>query len=139
MSGVIVHHERFNTVKARYGLYVLQSMKDGTVFRIGASGVNGKGDLAGRFKTHRARAIPDGLWTNRHRPWRPIWAVEFRDGDRALTGAAERILYVNLIHHFKAVDVSGFMASPGDVGMIRNLGDASAQLLAEFFDRQRKL
>ena len=136
---VTVHRDNFEALNTRYGVYIIQSQADSRVFRVGASGINNRGTLKSRFQTHRRKATIDGLWTNRNRPWLPIWVAEHRGVDGAMTGAIERILYVNLIHHFKVADVSGFEAPPQSLEKIHRIADSQRIFINEFIERQTSL
>lgn len=130
----------FRQSTAVYGIYILRSRHSTGVFRIGACGINDKGTIGGRFRTHRGKQLPDNkLWTNRHKPWDPIWCASITNGTRSLTGLAERLLYLAMARNFQIVDVSGFEASPKDEPRILSLADAAAQEINSFISQVRAL
>lgn len=77
------------------GLYIVQSSHEPTCYRVGAGGVYGsRSTLFNRLRQHRSKppSRNDIDWTEYHRRWVPIWAVQFPSCDRLTARLCEALL-----------------------------------------------
>ncbi len=129
----ILDEAGYESSEDMYGVYVLRSRMEKGLYRVGACGINGRGTISGRFGTHSGRNRPDDrLWTNRNKPWDPIWCVSIVKGDRSLVSVAEQILYLAMARRYEIVDVSGFRAPPDSTKEIQALANEAAREIDDF-------
>lgn len=99
------------------GLYIVQSSHEPTCYRAGAGGVvTASSTLSNRLRQHRSSPPNrnDINWTEYHRPWKPIWVVQF-PGCRQLTARLCEALLISELaarfHFISEATGSGFHAS----------------------------
>ena len=116
VAQIITHTpSTWNFVKpeTRFGVYVVQSEKNLSLYRVGSVGINSeKTRLISRLKLHASKAS-QGNWTVENRPWKLIWAAEIQSADDIAFGvlALEYALFAEFAKHFKVVKTSGFHAT----------------------------
>lgn len=106
------------------GLYIIQSSHEPTCLRAGAGGVNGDSStIVNRLKQHRSNPPNrnDINWTEYHRKWKILWAVQFPYCDRLTGRLCEALLIGELatrFHFIPEATGSGFFSPPETVGKI---------------------
>ena len=87
----------------RCGLYIVQSEKNPSLFRVGAGGVGSSATstLWQRVKAHTTgTAKASGNPTERHKLWKLIWFATLGDADKQATLLAEIALVAELAKKF---------------------------------------
>jgi hypothetical protein len=124
------------------GLYIVQSTHEPTCFRAGAGGVNGDtSTLSNRLKQHRSNPPNrhDINWTEYHRRWNIVWAVQFSKCDRLTGRLCESLLIGELatrFHFIPEATGSGFFSEATTVEEITEFAISLEPRLQAIIERQ---
>ena len=125
------------------GLYIVQCSHERSCFRAGAGGVNGEtSTIFNRLRQHAAKPPNrnDINWTEYHRGWKPIWAVQLEGAGRLTGRLCEALLIGELAgryHFIREATGSGFHAPPGQSGEIVEFARSLEPRFTAILERQQ--
>ena len=125
------------------GLYIVQCSHETSCFRAGAGGVNGESSTIFNRLTQHASKPPnrnDINWTEYHRGWMPIWAVQFKGADRLTGRLCEALLIGELATRYRFIPEatgSGFHAASEQSGDLVNFARSLEPRFVEILERQQ--
>jgi len=124
------------------GLYIVQSSHEPSCFRAGAGGVSRPNSkVFNRLKQHKSRPPNrnDIDWTEYHRPWVPLWVIQFPGCSQLAARLCESILIGELAANFYFIPEatgSGFHASPDQISQIQDCAIALEPRFGSVIARQ---
>ena len=118
----------------RFGLYIVQSETNPTLFRVGAGGVGSSttSTLAQRLKAHTTgKAKPSGNPTERYKLWKIIWFATLKEVDKQATLLAELALMSECARRYCFVHASIFHYDAADTARVVSFARSNHSLIRE--------
>jgi hypothetical protein len=125
------------------GLYIVQCSHEKSCFRAGAGGVNGdRSTIFNRLKQHGSKPPNrnDIDWTEYHRAWIPVWAVQIEGADRLTGRLCEALLIGELAARYRFIPAatgSGFYAPPDAADEVISFARSLEGRFVEIISQQR--